>query len=141
MPEFDSEQLEIIGIPPAAAGRRCEEFVCQEFRNADGPASTAHITYLKFEGSNWFRLYFEFRTVFWHDIGPVRPAFDFDCLDDPIDRVDVAVVANIRRIKLQHFEMMPTEGGSRVVFRFENDRTITIDDADDVATFVLEPAP
>lgn len=122
--------LEVNGTPPKIVGRACEGFICQAYTCNGEPVASAHATYLKFGGA-WFRIYFEFRVVFWRPFeGEQKPW-------EAYPHTDVGALAGVVGQPLASYEMLPTVQGSKVMFRFENGRCVEIEDKDDVASYAV----
>jgi hypothetical protein len=52
--------------------------------------------------------------------------------------VDVGVVAGVIGHRLKEYRMAATATGSKVTFLFDHDRTITIDNENDLSTFQID---
>lgn len=121
------EELNINGDVPQIEGKKCESFLCQDFRSEGLIEDSAYITHICFEGV-WYRLYFEPFLVFWRNsaVEPGasdEPGFEFG-LEDIGEKCHVK---GARLVSLSH-EVVP--GGVAVKFSFENGRSISVQHSD-----------
>lgn len=129
--------LEINGTPPAIIGQVCEGFICEGYTYKDELVSSANVTYLKFN-SKWFRLYFEFRLVFWREFKDEPKPWEVSEESWIYPHIDIGTLFGIIGQKLASYEMLPTQTGSKVLFNFANGQRITIEDCNDVASYVVD---
>jgi hypothetical protein len=136
MTQSTTISLEVNGTPPELAGLICKGFICEGFSSKGEPVASANVTYIKF-GGTWFRFYFEFRLIFWRTfVGEPKP-WEVEEESWAYPHTDVGVLASVLDEALISYEMLPTLDGSKVVFRFANNRTIEVQDKDDVASFTV----
>jgi hypothetical protein len=129
-------QFELVtnGAVPDFAGAICEGFVCESLHVEGEPPAPANVTYLKFNGT-WFRLYFEFRCVFWR-------RFEEQFLpwtgEEPWTQyVNLADEFKIAGQRLVSCLPIATDKGSEVAFIFENGLMVRIQDNDDRTSFEI----
>ena len=128
--------LEVNGTPPEVVGRACEGFICEAYTFESKLVASANVTYLKF-GGVWFRLYFEFRLIFWRPfIGEPKP-WEIKEKLLAYTHTDVAALAGVLGQTLVSYEMLPTLQGSKVVFCFGNGRRIEVEDKDDATSYAV----
>jgi hypothetical protein len=128
--------LEVNGTPPEAVGRVCEGFICEAYTFEDKLVASANVTYLKF-GGVWFRLYFEFRLVFWRPFTGEPKPWEVKEESWAYTHTDVGALAGVLGQPLVSYAMLPTLQGSKVVFRFGNGRCVEIEDKDDAASYAV----
>ena len=136
MTEANALILEVNGTPPEVLDRVCEGFICEGYTSEVELVASANVTYLKF-GGLWFRLYFEFRLVFWRPSAEEYKPQEVQEESWAYPHTDVGAFAGIVGQPVVSFDMLPTRFGSKVVFRFANGRTVEIEDKDDVASYAV----
>ncbi|WP_434150214.1 hypothetical protein ACR2R6_01600 [Methylocaldum gracile subsp. desertum] len=136
MTQSPALNLEVNGTPPEMVGRACEGFICEGYTCEGESVSSANVTYLKF-GGEWFRLYFEFRLVFWRSFEGEPKPWEVEAESWAYPHTDVGALAGIVGQPLASYEMLPTLEGSKVVFRFGNGRRVEIEDKHDVASYAV----
>ncbi|SDM84836.1 hypothetical protein [Afipia sp. GAS231] len=128
--------LEVNGTPPEIVGRACQGFICESYTFEGERVASANVTYLKF-GSGWFRLYFEFRLVFWRPFTDEPKPREVKEETWAYAHTDVGALAGVLGQPLVSYEMLPTLKGSKVVFRFGNGRCVEIEDKDDATSYAV----
>ncbi|UMR29760.1 hypothetical protein MJ904_22395 [Massilia sp. MB5] len=130
----DRFELTINGTPPDMVGAICEGFVCESLRVEGEPPASANTTYLKFHGS-WYRLYFEFRCIFWRRFEEL--IFPWEDETPWTDHVNITDEFEIVGQRLVSCAVSATDEGSEVAFAFENRLTVLIQDRNDRASYSI----
>jgi hypothetical protein len=134
MNQTEQFELTINGTPPDMAETICEGFVCKSLQVDGEPTAPANVTYLKFNGI-WFRLYFEFRCVFWRRIeGYSLPWTAEEPWTEYVNLADEFKIAGQRLVSCV---ASATAKGSEVAFVFERGLTVLIQDSDDRTSFEI----
>lgn len=113
-------------------GAICEGFVCQHLLMDDEPPATADITYLKF-GGTWYRLYFEFQSVFWRTFKEQLLPWEDD--ETSTAYANVGKRLGIDGQCLVSYRTNVTATGSEVTFTFADGLVVVIRDSDDRTFF------
>jgi hypothetical protein len=129
-------RVAINGKPPQLAGKICEAFICEGFRQEGKPMETAQMTYLRFDGV-WTDVCFEGPIVFWRERAP-----DIGRFKDPehmatFPSADIAAQAGVLGQRLKNCEVQGTGDGCSLRFVFETGRTITLLCKGDVTNYVV----
>ena len=111
-------------------------FICQQFLVDGVVEDEANVTFLEF-GREWHRLYFEPGLIFWRS-GVDRP-LPWEVPDEgwTFRHVDVGQLAGIVGKTLIRYNMWPTKDSARVLFEFDNARTILIEHRHDRGRYVV----
>lgn len=134
MNQTEQFELTINGTPPDLAEAICEGFVCESSQvNGESPAP-ANVTYLKFNGT-WFRLYFEFRCVFWRRIE--EHSLPWAAKEPWTEYVNLADKFKIAGLRLVSCVASATAKGSEIAFVFEGGLTVLFQDSDDRTSFEI----
>ena len=134
MTQTEQFELTINGSVPDWTESICEGFVCESLHIKGEPPVPANVSYLKFNGA-WFRLYFEFRCVFWRSFeGQFLP---WNAEAPWTEYVDLADELKIVGQRLVSCVASATAKGSVVAFVFESGLTVLIQDRDDRTSFEI----
>ena len=114
---------EINGTQPNIEGHICEELLAEEHRHSGMILSPANVVHLRFGGS-WYRLYFDWGTVFWRESQEAPAPYQMPELASEIRIVDLGVSYSVRGSRLEHIETKAIEDDSEVAFRFSAGRTV-----------------
>ncbi|MFO7907298.1 MAG: hypothetical protein ACQESR_01440 [Planctomycetota bacterium] len=130
----DSDHVEINGKQPDVVGRVCEGLVAIEYRHAGVVVEPANVVFLKFV-SRWYRLYFDFGTVFWRpgDDGP--KSFVAEELDASFRVDDLGARFRLLGLRLEAVRYQPLDDGSAVTLHFDGNREISFECRGDVTTY------
>ncbi|MES2016650.1 MAG: hypothetical protein V4484_09150 [Pseudomonadota bacterium] len=134
MDQTEQFELAINGTPPSMANAICEGFVCETLHVDDEPPAPANVTYLKFSGT-WFRLYFEFRCVFWRKFE--EQSLPWTAEEPRTEYVNLADEFKFTGQRLVSCVATATAKGSNVAFAFESGLTVLIQDSDDLTSFEI----
>jgi hypothetical protein len=134
MDQKEQFELTINGTPPGMAGAICEGFVCEKLHVDDEPSAPANVTYLKFNGT-WFRLYFEFRCVFWRKFE--EQSLPWTAEEPWTEYVNLADEFEFTGQRLVSCVAKATAKGSDVAFAFESGLTVLVQDSDDLTSFEI----
>jgi len=117
------DELYINGDVPQIEGKRCEAFLCQDYRHEGIIEDRAYITHMCFEGA-WYRLYFEPFLIFWRrsEGAPEKSneaGFEFGL-------EDIGSKCHIKGACLVLLTQELSAGGVEVRFSFENERWVSV---------------
>jgi hypothetical protein len=129
--------MEIVGQPPVLAGLPCNAFVCEGFTHNGALQANANVVYVCFAGV-WHKLILDCGVIIWRQSeGPPNPwSVASEGWEYP--HVDVGATAGVIGLRLRDYRMETRAAGSKVVFLFESERTITIIDENDLSTFRID---
>ena len=131
--------IAVNGTPPIISGSVCEGFICEGFFYKDEPEASASVTYVKFDGV-WYRLYFEYQLIFWRTFKSEPLPLEITEESFRYPHTNVGEMARVVGQKLLIYEMLPTPEGSKVIFNFSDGSRIVIEDKNDSASYIIEPA-
>jgi hypothetical protein len=100
------------------------------------PVASATVTYLKF-GGIWHRLCFEFREIFWRQAAEEPAPWEVAEESWVYPHTDVGEIAGIVGRTLLEYEMIPTLGGSKVIFKFASGKNVVIEDKSDTTSYAI----
>jgi hypothetical protein len=128
---------EIVGLAPELARLLCQAAICQGFVYRGELVQNAGVVHLCFDGI-WHRLIIDCGVIIWRESkGPPAPAnIASEGFEYPL--VDAGALAGIIGHRLDGYTMATTGAGGRVVFRFDNGRTITINNENDLTAFHID---
>jgi hypothetical protein len=126
--------MEIIGRAPELVGHLCESFICEGFVNRGKLVANANVVLLCFAGV-WHRLIIDCGVIIWRQsVGQPKPSMiASEGWDYP--HVDVGAIAGVIGQRLKDYRMATNATGGQVIFLFDNGRTITINNENDLSTF------
>jgi hypothetical protein len=135
----DNEPLvmNVLGNPPDLANARCEAFICRSYWSEGELVVTANGVHMCFDGK-WYELVTDCEIIIWRDQDKKPEAYDVEENGWSYPLVDVGVEAGVIGCRLESYVMKPTPFGVRIDFRFENQRTIIIEDAGDRSNYRIE---
>ncbi|PPD04180.1 MAG: hypothetical protein CTY29_06665 [Methylobacter sp.] len=132
-----SEELSVNGEWPDLKTKIIEKLIAQEYWYKGKLNEAANVIWLKISGK-WFRLYFDYGIVFWRESNEephyVKPEANED-YDYPLN--DLTEKYNLSGKAIESCEGSVISGGSQVVFKIENGKTIkfkNINDATSIET-------
>jgi hypothetical protein len=128
----------LVGRAPQLAGQLCEAFICQGFAHDGELVENANVVYLCFAGA-WHKLVIDCGVIFWRPwLGhPSQSIVASEGWEYQFPHVDVAAIAGIIGHRLKEYSMTTTPA-AKVTFFFDNERTITIEDENDLSTFRID---
>ncbi|OIO72530.1 MAG: hypothetical protein CO186_05025 [Zetaproteobacteria bacterium CG_4_9_14_3_um_filter_49_83] len=117
------DELYVNGDVPQIEGKRCEAFLCQDYRAEGVVEDRAYITHVCFEGA-WYRLYFEPFLIFWRSSTEApeetrEPGFEFGL-------EDIGTKCHIKGALLISLAQEVVAEGVKVKFSFENGRSVSV---------------
>jgi hypothetical protein len=129
--------MEIVGRAPELAGLLCEAFICEGFVHNGERVSNANVVHLCFAGA-WHTLVIDCGVIIWRpSSGQPRPwRIASEGWEYP--HIDVGAFAGIIGHRLKEYRMATTTAGGKVTFLFDNERTITIDNENDLSRFQID---
>ncbi len=129
--------MEIVGRAPELAGLLCEAFICEGFVHNGQLVENAGVVYLCFAGA-WHKLVIDCGVMIWRSwSGQPSPwAIPSEGFEYP--HVDIGDIAGVIGKRLKEYRMATTATGGKVTFLFGNERTITIDNENDLSTFQID---
>ncbi|RXH12061.1 hypothetical protein EAS56_18370 [Bradyrhizobium guangzhouense] len=126
--------MELIGHPPELAGLLCEAFICEGCVCKGEIVAGANVFYLCFAGT-WHRLAIDCGVIFWWPVleepGPWKIASE----GWEYPHIDLGAAAGVVGHRLREYRMEIVAAGGSVIFHFDNDRTIAIDNENDASHF------
>lgn len=128
--------MEIIGRPPELAGLICQAFICDGFVYEDKLESNANVVHLRF-ADTWHKLVIDCGVIIWRlSLEPPQPwAIEEQGWRYP--HANVGGMAGAIGHHLEHYRMESTPSGAKVMFSFDNGKTIVISNQDDLSTFTI----
>jgi len=132
MNQPENFELTINGSRPELLNAICEGFVCESLHIEGQAPASANVTYLKF-GGTWYRLYFEFRCIFWRRHGEEELPWSSE--HPWTDYADLANTFKFAGQRLVSCTEMASVKGSEVAFVFEQGLKVSIKDSDDRTSF------
>lgn len=126
--------MEQVGQAPELAGLVCEAFICEGFVSKSKLMANANVVYLRFDGT-WHKLIIDCGVILWWPVrGEPSPwAIASEGWEYP--HVNVGILADVVGHRLSDYRMETVVEGGRVIFYFDNDRTITINNENDASSF------
>lgn len=117
------DELHINGDVPQIVGKRCDAFLCQDYRAEGVVEDRAYITHICFEGA-WYRFYFEPFLVFWRKSTEApeqssEPGFEFGL-------EDIGAQCQVKGVRLVSIGQEVAAGAIEVKFAFENGRSVSM---------------
>lgn len=133
-------EVEVANIRAGATQATLKGFVCEGYEFKGEPVASATVTYLKFQGI-WHRLCFEFRGIFWRRASEEPAPWEVAEESWVYPHANVGEIAGIAGRTLLEYEMIPTLGGSKVIFKFANGKSVVIEDKSDTASYAIVNLP
>jgi hypothetical protein len=129
--------MEMVGRAPELAGLVCEAFICEGFAHNGKLVANANTVHLCFAGV-WHRLVIDCGVIIWRpSVGHPKPSMiASEGWEYP--HVDVGAIAGVVGVRLEDYRMATTDVGGQVMFLFENGRTISIKDENDLSAFQID---
>jgi hypothetical protein len=126
--------MELIGQAPELTGLLCEAFICEGCVCKGKLVADANVVYLRF-ASVWHRLVIDCGVIFWRPFSgqPSPSTIESEGWEYP--QIDVGAIAGVVGHRLNEYRMETIVAGGKVIFYFENGRTITIDNENDASHF------
>ena len=129
--------MEIVGRAPELAGLLCEALICEGFAHNSELVANANVVHLCFAGV-WHKLVIDCGVIIWRpSVGQPNPSMvASEGWEYP--HVDVGAIAGVIGHRLEDYRMATTAAGSQVMFLFDNGRTITIKNENDLSAFQID---
>jgi hypothetical protein len=128
--------MEIVGRAPELAGLLCDALLCEGFAHNGKLVSNANVVHLCFAGG-WHKLVIDCGVIIWRpSVGQPNPWMLVSEGWEYPD-VDVGAIAGVVGHRLEDYRMATTVTGAQVMFVFDNGRTITINNENDLSTFQI----
>ncbi|WP_148261962.1 hypothetical protein [Methylomonas methanica] len=134
---MEAEELSVNGEWPDLKTKVVEKLIAQEYWYKGELVEAANVLWLKVSGK-WHRLYFDYGIVFWRESNEephyVKPDANED-YDYPLN--DLTEKYNLYGKTIESCEGAVIAGGSQVVFKFVNSKTIifkSINDSTSIET-------
>ena len=133
--------MEIAGRAPELAGLLCEAFICEGFAHDGELVANANVVYLCFAGA-WHKLVIDCGVIIWRpSSGQPSPSIveGWEASKGwEYPHVDVGAIAGVIGHRLKEYSMTTTPAAGKVSFLFDNERTIIIDNENDLSTFRID---
>jgi hypothetical protein len=129
--------MEIVGRAPELAGLLCEAFICEGFAHNGKLVANANVVRVCFAGV-WHKLIIDCGVIIWRPSEGQPNPWSVASEGWEYPHVDVGAIAGIVGHRLEDYRMATTATGSQVVFLFDNGRTITINNENDLSAFQID---
>ncbi|MGY8633369.1 hypothetical protein RAD15_12900 [Bradyrhizobium sp. 14AA] len=126
--------MELVGQAPELTGLLCEAFICEGFVFKGKLIANANVVYVRFDGV-WHKLVIDCGVMIWRPF-PGQPSPSTITSEGwEYPHVDVGIIAGVVGHRLREYRMETAVAGGSVIFYFDNDRTIAIDNENDASSF------
>ncbi|PML76081.1 hypothetical protein [Enterovibrio norvegicus] len=129
------EVLEFNGAVPAIEGKVVTELLCIEMWCDGNLEEQANVIYLKIDEC-WYRHYFDCGIIFWRCDSVSPNSFSMDELNCFFKVVNLKEKLSLGSLELASLSFHSIEGGSKSVFTFSDDRSITFSNQNDVTSYM-----
>jgi hypothetical protein len=129
--------MEIIGDAPHLSGLLCESFICEGFIDNGKHVADANVIFVRFAGK-WHKLIIDCGVIIWRKLDAVPQPWMVESEGWDYPHVDVGTDAGVIGKCLAHYHMETNAGTTRVTFKFDNARCITIRNENDLSTYEID---
>jgi hypothetical protein len=126
--------MELVGQPPELTGLLCEAFICEGFVSEGKLIANASVVYLRFGGA-WHKLVIDCGVILWRPFPGEPSPWKIASEGWEYPHVNVGILAGVVGHRLREYRMETVAAGGSVIFYFDNDRTIAIDNENDASSF------
>jgi hypothetical protein len=129
-----TEPIELNGDEPPIVGITCQRLVAIEYSHAGVLVEPANVIFLQFS-DRWYRLYFDYGTIFWRESASGPEGFAATELDATFLPVDLGKTFGVeqRRLVAIGYEAIPQ--GAEVRLRFESGPLLAFRCTKDVTSY------
>jgi hypothetical protein len=130
-------EMQVNGDRPAIEGLACEALGAVALLEGEVVVEPANVVFLAFGGC-WYRLYFDFDTVFWRPSEGGPEAFVAPEIGAGFRVDDLAATLSLHGRRLVRVSERGTVEGAAVDLVFEGEQVLTFACADDVTTYFCD---
>ncbi|RXH21292.1 MULTISPECIES: hypothetical protein [Bradyrhizobium] len=129
--------MEIVGRAPELTGLLWDAFICEGFAHNGQLVANANVVHACFAGV-WHKLVYDCGVIIWRPSENQPHPWSVASEGWECPHVDVGAIAGVVGHRLDDYRMVTTATGSQVVFLFDDGRTITINNENDLSAFQID---
>jgi hypothetical protein len=132
--DVTTDPIEVNGDEPPIVGLTCQRIVAIEYMYAGDLVEPANVVFLQFS-DQWYRLYFDYATIFWRASGSGPEGFAATEIDASFRPVEIGRTFGVEQHRLLAIAYEAIPQGSEVCLRFEAGLVLTFRCTNDVTSY------